>query len=178
MERSQKNAWGCQVDSRAEMSRVGEALGRLLRPGDLVALHGDLGTGKTTLTQAAARGLGITGSVTSPTFALIQEYPGPIPLIHLDAYRLDGPAAAFDLGLDEVLARPGVFFVEWAEKIAALLPEERLEVTLETLEAEESTEVEDSPRKLNIFPVGARYEALAALWEAQTQGERAMKDRE
>src|SRR5581483_9774605 len=104
--------------SEQETRRFGRALGELLRPGDVVALIGDLGTGKTTLTQAIARGMGITADVSSPTFALVHEYYGPTPLFHFDPYRLDRCEDLADLGFEEYFHRGGVIVVEWADKVA------------------------------------------------------------
>ncbi len=109
---------------------LGLALGAKLRAGDVIALMGDLGAGKTTLTQAIARGMGIVAPVTSPTFALAQEYPGKVPLFHFDPYRLESAEAFADIGFDEYFERGGVIVVEWADKIVSLLPEQRLELTL------------------------------------------------
>jgi tRNA threonylcarbamoyladenosine biosynthesis protein TsaE len=110
--------------------RFGQTLGALLRPGDMIALVGDLGAGKTTLTQAIARGMGITAPVTSPTFALIQEYLGSIPLFHFDTYRLERAEDLADLGFDEYTERGGVLVIEWADRIAPLLPPDRLTLRL------------------------------------------------
>jgi tRNA threonylcarbamoyladenosine biosynthesis protein TsaE len=113
-----------------ETRRVGEALAKLLRPGDVISLTGDLGAGKTTLVQGAARGLGVDQPVVSPTFTLVREYPGPIPIYHLDVYRLDRIQDVLDLGFDEMIDTEAVVFVEWGEGIAAILPEEHLTVEL------------------------------------------------
>ncbi len=150
------------LPDRTETARWGAALGARLRPGDVAALIGDLGAGKTTLAQAIARGLGITVPVTSPTFALIQEYPGPIPMFHFDPYRLERPEDVADLGLEEYFERGGVVVVEWADKVSALLPEERLTLTLEMAGEEASPEAEDAPRRLTAEAVGPRYAALLA----------------
>jgi tRNA threonylcarbamoyladenosine biosynthesis protein TsaE len=123
-----------------------------------MALVGDLGAGKTTLTQAIAYGMRITEQVTSPTFALAQEYAGRVPLFHFDPYRLDSPEALAEIGFDEYFERGGVIVVEWADKIALLLPEERLTLTL--MQPEEQAEAEDDVRILISEAVGARYVAL------------------
>ena len=105
--------------------------GVLLKAGDVIALVGDLGMGKTTLAQGVAQGMGIADSVTSPTFTLVQEYGRTLPLFHFDPYRLEQPEAMYDLGFEEYLERGGVVLVEWADRIAALLPPERLTVTMQ-----------------------------------------------
>lgn len=109
---------------------LGEQLGRFLRPGNVVALLGNLGAGKTCFTQGIARGLGVSAKVTSPTFVLIKEYQGRLPLYHFDAYRLGSPEELVDLGSEEYFSGPGVCVIEWAERVTAALPEDRLEVEL------------------------------------------------
>lgn len=112
---------------------VGARLATRLRPGDVVALVGELGAGKTSLARGIARGLGIVEPVTSPTFILVAEYHTPKGLIlyHADCYRLDTPAAeAADIGLDELMDGRGVCVVEWAERVAAMLPPDHLRVDL------------------------------------------------
>ena len=104
---------------------LGRALGRLLKPGDLVALGGPLGAGKTQFVKGLAVGLGVPDDepVTSPTFVLVREYVGRLRLYHLDAYRLAGADELLALGLDEMLADPGaVVAVEWADRVADALP--------------------------------------------------------
>lgn len=105
-------------------------LGAVLQAGDVVALSGDLGAGKTCFVQGLAAGMGIQGHVTSPTFILMRYHPGPLPLWHADAYRLGSAEEFADLGLDEVL-RSGVLAVEWAARVEAALPEDHIEVVLE-----------------------------------------------
>ncbi|MCC5950224.1 MAG: tRNA (adenosine(37)-N6)-threonylcarbamoyltransferase complex ATPase subunit type 1 TsaE [Nitriliruptoraceae bacterium] len=99
----------------------------LLEAGDVVALAGDLGAGKTCFVQGAAVGLGIEARVTSPTFVLVREYVGRVPVIHTDVYRLDRLADVADLG-DDVLGPDVVTFIEWADAVRPLLPDDRLEV--------------------------------------------------
>ncbi|WP_258358643.1 tRNA (adenosine(37)-N6)-threonylcarbamoyltransferase complex ATPase subunit type 1 TsaE [Moorella sulfitireducens (nom. illeg.)] len=120
--------WLKDAGATGELGRI---LGRLLGPGDVVILTGELGAGKTTLAQGLARGLGVTGRVTSPTFTLIQEHQGRLPFYHIDIYRLDDPGAAVELGLEEYLYGRGVTVIEWGERLGELLPPEYLEVCLE-----------------------------------------------
>jgi tRNA threonylcarbamoyladenosine biosynthesis protein TsaE len=113
--------------SAEETLRLGEILGRCLLAGDVVALLGELGSGKTCITQGIARGLGVSLNyhVTSPTFTLINEYPGDVTLYHLDIYRLSGPIDLEDLGYEEYFYGDGVVVIEWAEKIESLLPKDK-----------------------------------------------------
>jgi len=138
----------------------GRMLGVSLRAGDVIALIGDLGAGKTTLTQALARGMRISEPVTSPTFALAQEYPGRVPLFHFDPYRLDSAEAFAEIGFDEYFERGGVIVVEWADKIAPLLPEARLTLTLALPEETDPDLVDEAPRTLRAAATGARYITL------------------
>lgn len=96
--------------------------------GDLVLLTGDLGAGKTAFVQGVGAGLGVTTPITSPTFTLVQHYPGRLTVHHVDAYRLDGPGDALDLCLHELLDDGGVMLVEWGDRIGSELPRDRLEV--------------------------------------------------
>jgi tRNA threonylcarbamoyladenosine biosynthesis protein TsaE len=116
--------------SEQETFALAEQLARTLQPGRFVLLHGDLGAGKTVFVRGLASGLGADpDAVTSPTFVLIQQYKGPVPLIHADLYRLDSAAAVEDLGLDE-LGNGGVVAVEWAEKMPRA-PEGSVSVAIE-----------------------------------------------
>jgi len=98
---------------------LGEKIGRHLEAGDIVFLFGDLGAGKTTLTQGIARGLGVAKEeyVRSPTFTLVNQYKGKVPVFHIDLYRIESPNELEDLGLEEVFSSEGVSIVEWAEKL-------------------------------------------------------------
>ncbi len=107
----------------AETEALGERIGSFLAPGAVIALRGGLAAGKTTLTKGIARSLGVAEDVTSPTYTLISEYPGRIPLYHMDAYRLDGEEDFLALGAEEYLYGNGVCVVEWSERVAAALPE-------------------------------------------------------
>ncbi len=102
--------------SADETEAAGERLGRTLRGGDLLLLAGDLGAGKTTLVRGLARGLGVSGAVQSPTFQLVRVHPGPIPLAHVDLYRLESAAELGELGLEEMLEE-GVVVIEWGSRL-------------------------------------------------------------
>src|SRR5262245_35220064 len=112
----------------AATQRWGERLGTLLRPGDVVALRGPLGAGKTCFVQGVARGLGVDPSlsVTSPTFTLIGEYPARIPLRHADFYRIESEERLFEIGFDDLLDGRGALLVEWAERWPNALPRDCL----------------------------------------------------
>jgi tRNA threonylcarbamoyladenosine biosynthesis protein TsaE len=135
-----------------ETQQVGRCLGSHAMPGDIVLLAGDLGAGKTTLTQGIAWGMGVLEHARSPTFVLVTEYAGRMPLYHADLYRVDSLAEAWDLGLDEYFLGEGVSVVEWADRALSDFPEDHLWVRLERLD-------EDS-RRLRLVARGARYEAL------------------
>jgi len=140
--------------SAEQTVRFGARLGELLRSGDVFALSGSLGAGKTTFISGLARGWGYAGQVTSPTFVLVNDYARPDGqhLWHLDAYRLDSGLDALNLGFDDLLASGGVLVIEWPERIAAVLPRERLSLSLRW---------EDHTRRgLRLDAEGPRYEAL------------------
>jgi tRNA threonylcarbamoyladenosine biosynthesis protein TsaE len=149
--------------SADDTSALGARLGELLRAGDVVVLTGDLGTGKTVLAQGIGRGLGVREPIVSPTFTIVREYDGRLPLLHLDVYRLDHVQEAIDLGLDELLDEGRVAVVEWGEVVGALLPADRLEVELALLPPEEAG---DDVRVVELRPLGpswvARRDDLAA----------------
>jgi tRNA threonylcarbamoyladenosine biosynthesis protein TsaE len=142
---------------------IGRRIGETLQIGDLVLLGGTLGAGKTTLTQGIAWGAGVTEYAHSPTFVLVHEYAGRIPIYHLDLYRFEGAAAVDDLaevedlGIDEML-ETGACIVEWAERAAAVFPGDFLEITL--VEGDTPDE-----RTLTLVPHGARYQAILAKLE-------------
>lgn len=120
--------------TRAELEAWGEAFGRALRAPALIALRGELGSGKTTLAQAICRGLNVTDSVTSPTYALVHEYrTDEAPVFHLDLYRLAGPHELANLGFDDILDAGGIVLVEWPERAGDVLPGDRVDIVLEHL---------------------------------------------
>jgi tRNA threonylcarbamoyladenosine biosynthesis protein TsaE len=131
--------------------RFGARLGELLRQGDVITLSGELGAGKTTFISGLCRGWGSSDQVTSPTFVLVNEYrrPDGLRLWHLDAYRLNSGQQALDVGLDDLLAADGLVVIEWPERIAGVLPAERLQVHLGW--------VDHSRRSLRVDAIGDRY---------------------
>ncbi|WP_456272659.1 tRNA (adenosine(37)-N6)-threonylcarbamoyltransferase complex ATPase subunit type 1 TsaE [Bacillus sp. AK031] len=133
--------------------QTAEFAGRLaekLAENDVLTLEGDLGAGKTTFTKGLAKGLGVTRNVNSPTFTIIKEYQGRLPLYHMDVYRLDDSFE--DLGFDEYFLGGGVTVVEWAHLIEEQLPEEKLAVTIRRKSEHE--------RMIMLEPSGSRYEML------------------
>jgi tRNA threonylcarbamoyladenosine biosynthesis protein TsaE len=118
--------------SERETIMVGEEIAKHLRPGDMVALSGDLGAGKTTLVKGIAKGLGIKNYryVNSPSFTLVKEYKGKIPLFHFDVYRLNGLKDIEDIGYEDYLARAGVVVIEWSNKMTRILPKKHLDISL------------------------------------------------
>jgi len=144
--------------SPAETRKLGREIGRLAMPGDILLLTGKLGAGKTCLTQGIARGLGIDENTPSPSFVLVREFCGRLPLYHIDLYRLDNIGEIADLGLDDYLYGRGVCVIEWAEKGINLMPPEHLLVRIEYRG--------DTERRLHLKPQGERYiEMMAKLKE-------------
>ena len=125
-----------------ETAAAGEALGRTLGAGDVVALYGELGSGKTCLVQGLARGLGVTAPATSPTFVLVNEYRGRLPVYHVDAYRTQSLTELMDLGLPELFDEGGVTVVEWADRAEPLLPARTIRIRI--------AGVGDDPRAITI----------------------------
>lgn len=119
-----------QTSSAAETVAFGRALAERLGPGAVVAFYGDLGSGKTTMIKGVAAGLGVSETVRSPSFVIVTEYQGRLPVYHIDLYRLDDPAALEGIGLEEYLLGDGVCLVEWAERAEKLLPADTIQVRL------------------------------------------------
>ena len=148
-----------KVPTSADMVRLGERLARLLQPGDVIIAGGDLGAGKTTLTQGIGRGLGSEGPIISPTFVLSRIHPSAIgrpTLMHVDAYRLSTSYELDDLDLDAAVA-DSITVVEWGSGIAEGLSEDRLEIDVWTSPADVSTVVDDSERLVTVRGVGNRW---------------------
>ncbi|MBI5179910.1 MAG: tRNA (adenosine(37)-N6)-threonylcarbamoyltransferase complex ATPase subunit type 1 TsaE [Nitrospirae bacterium] len=141
------------TNSLDETKRLGERLGILLKEGDIICLHGELGAGKTSFTQGIAKGMDVAKAfITSPTFVLVNEYKGRLPFYHIDLYRLNNIAEIEDIGLSEYLKGEAVTVIEWAEKAEGLLLEERLSVYLENLGGDK--------RSLTFKAKGKRYEEI------------------
>ena len=119
--------------SADETERVGERLGRRLVPGDVVALSGELGAGKTCFIRGLARGLGVTQGVSSPTFVIVNQYTGRMPVFHIDAYRTESLTELLDIGFDEYVSGDSVTVIEWADKLEPLLPPGAIRVRISGL---------------------------------------------
>lgn len=118
--------------SEQETHAIGYRIGTLLKSGDIICLTGDLGAGKTVLTKGIARGLGVKEDVTSPTFTLIHEYMGRIPLYHFDVYRIGSIEEMEDLGYEEYFYGSGACVIEWASQIRELIPKDHLWIEIRT----------------------------------------------
>jgi tRNA threonylcarbamoyladenosine biosynthesis protein TsaE len=140
--------------SPEETQEFGQHLGKIARPGDVILLVGKLGAGKTCLTQGIAWGLGIKEYAASPSFVLVRELYGRLPLYHIDFYRLENLEEIAELGLDEYFYGRGVTVVEWAEKALELLPPERLLIKMEY--------IAENERRLNLKASGQRYREMLA----------------
>lgn len=151
-----------ESDSPARTEALGRALGRLLMPGDLVALSGELGGGKTCFVRGIVAALAPQAAdlVASPTYALMHEYPGEVPIYHFDCYRLRGGDDAFELGMQEQFQGSGICLLEWPERIGEELPAQRLEVLFE--------HGGDDLRRITLTPHGQRarrlLEQLGTTW--------------
>ncbi len=135
------------VHTRSELQteQAGQKLAGLLRPGDILAMYGDLGSGKTALVRGLAAGLGLDARVTSPTFTIVNEYEGEMPLFHFDMYRLSCSDELFEIGWEDYIARGGVCAVEWSENVEDAFPPETVKVIF--------TKTGDSSRSIEIvFP--------------------------
>ena len=140
-------ATSLRTTSPAETAAAGEALGRTLGAGDVVALYGELGAGKTCLVQGLVRGLGVTTHATSPTFVLVNEYRGRLPVHHVDAYRTGSLTELLDFGLLDIMGGDGVTLVEWADRAEPLMPERTVRVRIDGVGDEPRAITIDDPRE-------------------------------
>lgn len=146
-------------DSPAATLELGGKIGRIIRPGALLAMIGELGSGKTLLTRGICTGLGVPlRQVNSPTFVLVNEYRGRFPVFHLDLYRLGSAEEIVDIGLADYFhrAREGLMVIEWAEKIMSLLPPARLAIELSVLSSKK--------RRITLKSAGDEYDYLMEAW--------------
>jgi len=146
----------------AQTQRFGARLGLLLEAGDVLLLEGDLGAGKTVLAQGVAQGLAVDDPVTSPTFTLIHEYQGRLPLYHVDLYRLGGHADAAAIGLEDYIYGHGVTLVEWPDRATRLLPPDHLSIALRP--------IAETKRAVRLTPRGARYATLVTRFKREVFG--------
>jgi tRNA threonylcarbamoyladenosine biosynthesis protein TsaE len=164
------------TNGASETEAVAEALGAHLVVGDVVVLTGDLGAGKTTFTKGLARALGVTQRVTSPTFTIVQEYDGRVPVAHVDVYRLERIQELHDFGFEEML-EDRVTIVEWGEAIALVLPRDRVDVRIAMIDGDaagsdavnetglDNTGLDDR-RTLEIVASGSSWVSRRAALEA------------
>ena len=152
------------ISRNQEQTReLGRALGKLAQSGDVFLLVGNLGVGKTCLTQGIAWGLGISEYTMSPSFVIVREYQGRLPLYHMDLYRLENVAEVADLGLDEYFYGRGVSVVEWADRAIKLLPRDNLTGVMEYAGIDE--------RVINLEANGGRYKKLVSDLYASLEGD-------
>jgi tRNA threonylcarbamoyladenosine biosynthesis protein TsaE len=142
-----------KLNGLKDTEEFGIKLGKLLKPGDIVCLNGDLGAGKTTMAKAIGIGLDVDEYITSPSFTLINQYRGRMIVYHFDVYRLEYVDELFDLGFDEYFYGDGVCIIEWAERIKRFLPEDRVDIDIK------KTDNYDE-RILHISGNGSRYKEI------------------
>ncbi|MFC4559363.1 tRNA (adenosine(37)-N6)-threonylcarbamoyltransferase complex ATPase subunit type 1 TsaE [Virgibacillus kekensis] len=141
-----------KTDTSEETIRLAEKLAVLLEPGDVLTLEGDLGAGKTTFTKGIANGIGVSRTVNSPTYTIVKEYEGELPLYHMDVYRLEDSDE--DIGFDEYFNGKGISVVEWAQFIVEYLPENRLDIKISNLD--------ENSRMIEFYPHGAHFKTVIA----------------
>lgn len=139
-----------KTKTEEETIKLASRLALLLKPGDVVTLEGELGTGKTTFTKGIAQGLGVKQNITSPTFTIVKEYDGELPLYHMDAYRLEHSDE--DIGFEEYFDGDGISVIEWAKFIDTYLPEFRLNIGFQY--------VNEHERLLTFEPSGSHFEKI------------------
>lgn len=147
-----------ETHSPSETRALGARLAAQLRPGDVLLLRGELGAGKSELTRGIARGLGVGGYVTSPSFTILQVHgDGRLPLYHFDWYRLSGAEELYELSMDEYLYEQGVSVVEWPDKAAEAIPETHLNIDVESLS--------ETARRFTLVPEGGFHPLDAVALE-------------
>ena len=147
-----------------ETEKIGSELGQLLRPNDLICLHGELGAGKTAFVRGVARGWGTKTRVTSPTFTLINQYSrsDQTILYHVDAYRLESWADVVTTGFEDILDSGGIVIIEWAERVQSFLSAQRLDIFFSHLD--------ETSRTIRIVASGERPQQLLGLWQSHFSG--------
>lgn len=145
-----------KLKSSLKTQELAKNLVKFLEAGDIISLTGDLGAGKTCFTQGLASGLGIDLSITSPTFNILKEYHGSLPLYHFDVYRIESMDDFFEIGYEEYFFNQGISVIEWGDKIKTLLPEAYLEIQFKR--------ISDTVRQLIVTPHGLRWEKIVREW--------------
>ena len=139
------------LEDENKTKEIGYKIGNLLTPGIVICLIGDLGAGKTTMTQSLAKALEVDDYITSPTFTIVNEYEGKMPLYHFDVYRIGSSDEMYDIGYDDYIDGEGVCIIEWANLIEDILPDEYLYIELK---------YKDMSREMILNPVGEKYEKI------------------
>ena len=139
------------LENEEKTREIGSKLGELLTPKSVICLIGDLGAGKTTMTQSLARALGVDDYITSPTFTIVNEYEGKMPLYHFDVYRIGSSEEMYDIGFDEYIDGEGVCIIEWANLIEDILPDEYLYIEMN---------YKETGREMILTPRGEKYEEI------------------
>ena len=139
------------LENEEKTREIGSKLGELLTPKSVICLIGDLGAGKTTMTQSLARALGVDDYITSPTFTIVNEYEGRMPLYHFDVYRIGSSEEMYDIGFDEYIDGDGVCIIEWANLIKDILPDEYLYIEMN---------YKETGREMILTPRGEKYEEI------------------
>ena len=139
------------LEDENKTKEIGYKLGKLLTPGSVICLIGDLGAGKTTMTQSLAKSLEVDDYITSPTFTIVNEYEGRMPLYHFDVYRIGSSDEMYDIGYEDYINGEGVCIIEWANLIEDILPDEYLYIELK---------YKEMSREMILNPVGEKYEKI------------------
>ncbi|GAA0700901.1 tRNA (adenosine(37)-N6)-threonylcarbamoyltransferase complex ATPase subunit type 1 TsaE [Paraclostridium ghonii] len=139
------------LENEEQTREIGFKLGQLLTPKSVVCLIGDLGAGKTTMTKSLAKSLEVDDDITSPTFTIVNEYEGKMPLYHFDVYRIGSSDEMYDIGFDEYINGDGVCIIEWANLIEDILPDEYLYIEMN---------YKESGREMILTPKGEKYEEI------------------
>ncbi len=139
------------LEDEKKTQEIGYKLGKLLTPGSVICLIGDLGAGKTTMTQSLAKSLEVDDYITSPTFTIVNEYEGKMPLYHFDVYRIGSSDEMYDIGYEDYINGEGVCIIEWANLIEDILPDEYLYIELR---------YKDMSREMILNPIGEKYEKI------------------
>ncbi|NLK94803.1 MAG: tRNA (adenosine(37)-N6)-threonylcarbamoyltransferase complex ATPase subunit type 1 TsaE [Clostridiales bacterium] len=148
-----------KVNSIEETTNLGYHLGKLLRPGDIICLTGDLGTGKTHITKGIAKGLGISDVITSPTFTIVNEYDtGRIKMNHFDVYRVNDPDEIYAIGFDDYIFSDSISVIEWANYIEEILPKDYIHINIK-----KGLNLGENYREISIIGYGKRYDYLKEL---------------